>query len=95
MSWSDRAERRGAKLVLFLPPEAERSQDLWHNVETHQGPMCLLWCPGIAVWKAADGQRWGAETAGSLGWNYVGLAEQPARPPPPPKRHGGKKKTWP
>ncbi len=70
MSAAERAARRGGPI--FAPPDP--SEDGWHEVLTHQGPMRLQWRAGILVWRNAEGQRWNAEFAGDLGWRYIGPA---------------------
>lgn len=75
ISWTRRADRRGAGAILFRPPEAERSALKWHLVDTPAGRMRLQWRPGIDVWLDTDGGRWPSEVGGALGFTYVGEAQ--------------------
>jgi len=73
-SWSERAARRGAGVVLFRPPEAALRERAWHVIETHLGLRRLQWRPGIEVWHGDVGERWTAEFAGEHHWKYAGIA---------------------
>jgi hypothetical protein len=71
LSWTERARRRGAGMVIFRPPAPHHTELAWHRVQTHFGERVLQFRPGIDVWKDADGQRWTAELAGELKWQWL------------------------
>jgi hypothetical protein len=78
MSWDRRQAQRGANMVVMRPPPEHVPDQGWHRLRTHLGERVLLWHPGIDVWKDRDGQRWTAEFAGDLKWQWLSLAEPPA-----------------
>jgi len=74
LSWTDRAQRRGAGAVFLRPPADLCGSSLWHLVMTSTGPRRLKWRPGIERWEDARGDTVPSEQAGALGWSYIGAA---------------------